>query len=87
MEFKPNLAECIETLAKKEYKASLRGLLASTENSRELQEIVELLRAFLESADFSKLRTESEKWLYEGRKVKFILTLESWKPVARLVVG
>ena len=86
IEFKPSLAECIETLAKREYRGSLQSLLASTENSQELQEKVELLGAFLESADFGKLRAESEKWLSEGRNVKFILTLENGKPVTRLVV-
>lgn len=46
----------------------------------ELAERLETLRLFLESADFSKLRSESEKHLVEGRRVKFILYLEKGKP-------
>jgi len=39
-----------------------------------LEERVELLRAFLEEADFSGLRRESEEHMTEGRKVKFVLS-------------
>ena len=87
IEFKPSLNECIETLAKREYRESLQKLLGSTENSRELQEKAELLSLFLESADFSRLRAESEKWLSAGKNVKFILTLENGNSVAQLIVG
>ncbi|MFC1985572.1 hypothetical protein ACFLWC_01090 [Chloroflexota bacterium] len=40
-----------------------------------LEEKFEILRLFLETADFNKLRSESEKYLVEGRKVKFIVYL------------
>ncbi len=46
----------------------------------ELVEKLELLRLFLESADFNKLRSEFEKHLVAGKKVKFILPLEEGKP-------
>jgi len=39
-----------------------------------------MLRLFIESADFNKLRSESEKHLLEGKRVKFILHLEEGKP-------
>ena len=86
IEFKPSLTECIETLAKREYRQCLQSCLSLTENSQELQEKVELLRSFLESANFSKLRAESERWLSAGRSVKFILTSEKGKTVTRLIV-
>ena len=86
IEFKPSLSECIQALAKREYRQGLQMCLASTENSQELQEKVELLRLFVESADFTKLRAESEKQLSVGKSVKFILTLENGKAVTQLIV-
>ena len=86
IEFKPSLSECIETLAKREYRESLRSCLASTKISKELQEKVELLRLFLESADFSKLRADCERWLLESRGVKFILSLVCGKPEIKIIV-
>ena len=86
IEFKPTLSQCVETLAKREYRESLQGYMASTENSKALAEKIELLRLFLETADFSKLRAESEKWLSEGRGVKFILRLENGKPETKLIL-
>ncbi len=46
----------------------------------ELAEKAEILRLFLESADFNKLRAESEKHLLAGRKVKFLVHLERGQP-------
>ena len=43
------------------------------EGNKELEERIQLLKAFLESADFKKLRSQSEKYLLEGRSVKFII--------------
>ena len=86
IEFKPSLSECIETLARREYRKNLQSCLASRENSQELQAKVELLRLFLGSADFSKLRAESEGWLSRGRGVRFILSLQDGKPETRIVV-
>ncbi len=77
IEFRPSLSECIETPAGREYWRSLQSCLMSTENSQGLQTKVELLRLFLESADFSRLRAESEGWLSEGRNVRFILSLQN----------
>ncbi len=77
--------ECVETLARREYEESLRRYLSS-EESDELGERIELLRLFLESADFRKLRAESERWLLKGRKVKFVLSLEEGKPRVQMMV-
>ncbi len=64
---------------KRQYNKILRELLKKGDD-KELGEKLETLRLFLESADFNKLRSESEKHLVEGRKVKFILHLEEGKP-------
>lgn len=69
----------METKAKRQYNQVLNELLKKGEQE-ELAEKLEMLRLFLESTDFSKLRSESEKHLVEGRKVKFILYLEEGKP-------
>jgi len=51
-------------------------------------EKLDILRLFLESADFNKLRSESEKHLVAGKKVKFILYLEKGMPEYQMkVVG
>jgi len=69
----------VETQAKRRYNQILSELLKKDEGG-ELAERLELLRLFLESADFNKLRSESEKHLIEGKKVRFILHLEKGKP-------
>ena len=69
----------METQAKRQYNQVLSELLEKGEQA-ELAQKLEMLRLFLETADFSKLRNESEKHLVEGRKVKFILYLEEGKP-------
>ena len=69
----------METKARREYNQILSELLDKGEEG-ELTERLEILELFLESADFNRLRSESEKHLVEGRKVKFILSLEKGKP-------
>jgi len=77
IELVPTLSQCIETVAKKEYDETVRQLLASGEHNRKLLGIAGLLKNFLETADFKKLRAESEVLLGEGREVKFVLWLDS----------
>ena len=80
IELLPALSNCVETVAKREYRKTLGKLLAGDEENEELQERIELLRIFLETADFRNLRAESEKHLLEGRKVRFVLYLEEGPP-------
>ncbi|MEW6142126.1 MAG: hypothetical protein AB1597_03075 [Chloroflexota bacterium] len=72
----PTLSHCIETAAKAEYEKSLRQLLAEGNDRRELSERVEVLTRFLSTADFRKLRMESERYLLEGQQVKFLVYQE-----------
>jgi RNA-splicing ligase RtcB len=65
----------VETQAKRQYNQLVRQLLEKGAEE-ELVEKAEILRLFLESADFNKLRAESEEHLVEGRKVKFIVHRE-----------
>jgi hypothetical protein len=69
----------VETQAKRQYNQLVRQLLEE-DTSTELTEKAETLRLFLESADFNRLRAESEKHLVEGRKVIFIVHLDRGQP-------
>jgi hypothetical protein len=71
-QLRPNLSHCIETVAREEYEHGLRKLLAD-EGDEHLAERTELLRLFLETADFRDLRAQSEEHLLEGRKVTFVI--------------
>ena len=86
IELVPDLSHCVETVAKKEHRETMEKLLATGEGSKELQERIELMRIFLETMDFKKLRRESEKHLIEGRKVKFVVYLEEGTPKYELQV-
>ena len=69
----------METQAKRQFEQVLSRLLKG-EKEKELTEKLGILKLFLESADFSQLRSESEKHLLAGEKVKFILHLKEGKP-------
>jgi len=80
IELVPELSHCIETVAKREYEGTLKQLLATAEANKELEEKAEILRLFLQTTDFGKLRAESEKFLIEGKVVKFVVYEESGAP-------
>jgi len=69
---KPSLSHCIETVAKIEYERVLSLLLRGKQEDSLFDEL-ELLRLFLESADFGQLRSRCEEALLAGRQVEFIL--------------
>ena len=80
IELVPTLSHCVESAARDQYDKSLREYLRTGEGSQELEERIELLKAFLESTDFSELRRESEKHLMHDRNVKFIVYVEGGRP-------
>ena len=80
IELTPTLELCIEGTARKEYKKSADEYMRKGHRDRKLEEKIELLRMFLDTMDFRKLRAESEKHLIEGKKVKFILTSAKGRP-------
>jgi len=77
LELVPTLSQCIETIAKKEYKETVQKLLSTEEVSHKLNEKAEILSLFLQVADFRKIRAESEEHLLQGRNVSLIVYLES----------
>ena len=50
------------------------------QEDKELQQRIKLLKAFLESADFGKLRREGEKHLMQGKTAKFVIYWKENKP-------
>jgi hypothetical protein len=72
VELVPNLEHCVQTRARQEHAVAMSQLMAG-DKSPDLEQRLELLKAFLEEADFGRLRRESEAHLAQGRKVKFIL--------------
>jgi len=85
IELVPDLDHCIETVTKREYDETLRCLLAAREGDQELEKRLELLSIFLETVDLKKLRQESEKYLVQGRKVKFVFRLEGQTPEYEMI--
>jgi hypothetical protein len=77
IELTPDLSSCIETVARREYNNVTRTLLTAISRDETIGEKAEVLRLFLETADFRKLRAESEKYLLNCAKVKFVVSLEN----------
>jgi hypothetical protein len=86
VELEPNLSHCIETLAKREYKQTLSNILKIRTEDEELSEKLEILRLFLESTDFGALRSQYEKYLEEGKKVKFRIYSTQGKVSYKLLI-
>ncbi|HEY49713.1 MAG TPA: hypothetical protein G4O13_06685 [Dehalococcoidia bacterium] len=80
IELVPTLEHCIETTARQEFSRSADAYMQQGEGDRKLEQRIELLRAFLETADFKKLRRESEKHLAEGKPVRFLLYTDKGHP-------
>ncbi len=77
LELVPTLSQCIETVARKRHEETVRQLLTFGKHNQKLLQTSALLKNFLETADFKKLRAESEALLTEGREVKFALRFDS----------
>ena len=86
IELKPSLSSCIETLSQKEYERTLNLLPKKGPANEEVGERLEVLRLFLESTDFSHLRSQHEGYLAEGKEVTFQIYSEEGKASYRLIV-
>jgi hypothetical protein len=86
VELFPSLSHCIETTAREEFWNSVNQYMGNGEENKELEQRIELLKAFLESMDFKKLRSQSEKYLIEGKVVKFVIYWKAGKPSYQMVV-
>jgi len=86
IELFPSLSHCIETTTREEFWNSVNQYMEGGQEDKKLEEKIELLKAFLESMDFKKLRSQSERYLVEGKKVKFVISWEEGKPSYEMVV-
>ena len=86
IELFPGLYHCIETAAREEFWNSVNQYMEGGQEDKKLEEKIELLKAFLESVDFKKLRSQSERYLVEGKKVKFVICWKEGKPSYEMVV-
>jgi hypothetical protein len=86
IELKPNLSSCIETLSKKEYERTLNLLLKERSVAERLGERLEVLRLFLESADFGYLRSQYEGYLTQGKEVTFLIYPEEQNVSYKLII-
>jgi hypothetical protein len=77
IELVPTLEHCIETTARRELARSRDDYLESGSTDAKLEQRIDILARFLESAALGALRSESEKHLVGGRTVTFILSLEN----------
>lgn len=73
IELFPTLYHCIETTAREEFQNSVNRYMESGGKHRKLEGKIELLKTFLESVDFRQLRSQSDGYLVEGKKVKFVI--------------
>ena len=86
IELLPSLSHCIETTARDEFWNTVNQYMESGQENKKLEQKIELLRAFLESMDFKKPRSQSERYLVEGKRVKFVISWKESKPSYEMVV-
>jgi len=86
IELFPGLSHCIETTAREEFWDSVNQYMESGREDKKLEEKIELLKAFLESMDFKKLRSQSERYLVKGKQVKFVISWKEGKPSYEMLV-
>ncbi|MFO8010075.1 MAG: hypothetical protein R6U89_04585 [Dehalococcoidia bacterium] len=86
IELEPDLSQCVQTRARREYERVMRQLLEIGEEDPDLAERLEILKSFLETNDFNKLRSEYEPCLVEGKTVRFMLWWESGGAAHRMEV-
>ena len=86
IELFPSLSHCIETTAREEFWNSVNQYMEGGQEDKKLEDRIELLKAFLESVDFKKLRSQSERYLVEGKQVKFVISWEEGKPSYEMMV-
>ena len=83
IELVPTLDHCIESAARHEFRKAAEAYMQSNKEDKNLEQRLELLRLFLETADFRRLRAESERHLTEGKVIRFILTLDRGNPTTK----
>jgi len=86
IELFPSLSHCIETTARDEFWNSANQYTQGGQKDKKLEDKIELLKAFLESADFKKLRSDSETHLVQGKSIRFVIRWKQGKPSYEMAV-
>ena len=76
---------CIETASRRRYDSYTREYFLKPTD--DLEEKIDLLHRFLISADFREIRRESERYIIQGKAVKFVIYLEDDRAKYRLETG
>jgi len=82
----PTVSHCIETVAKREYWKNVNDYLKKRKEDKRLEGKIELLRSFLETTDFAKLRRQSEEHVLHGKQVQFIVSIKNKKLLYEMTV-
>ena len=77
---------CLKCLAEQEYGDCLRALLRGDEGKKEFEERFEAVISLLKSSDLTKLRSDSEKYLSDGKKVRLVISTDEGNYEYRLEV-
>jgi hypothetical protein len=84
----PSLEECVVTKAEHALKETLHSLLDAPDSSdKALERRYETLKAFLEEFQCERLRGVYEPLLIQGKRVRFLLCLESGELHVTMEVG
>lgn len=86
VELFPTLEHCVESAAREEFWRLVNRYLEDRGGDSKLEERIELLKAFLESADFGRLRSRSEAYLVKGKKVRFVICWKEGQPYCQMAV-
>jgi len=87
IELVPDLSNCIETVARREHRQTVKELLVTDVPDDAITEKAEALRLFLEGTDLRRLRAESEEHLIEGREVRFIISVKNGEMRYQMIVS
>lgn len=87
IELLPSLSHCIETIAREEFWSLVNKYMESVQEDKEVENNIKLLKAFLESMDFKRLRRESEEHLTQGRTIKFVVYWKEGEPNYDMIVS
>jgi len=86
VELFPTLDHCIESAAREEFWRLVNRYLEGGGGNHEVEGRIDLLKGFLESADFGRLRSQSEAYMAEGMNVKFVICWKEGQPYCQMAV-
>ena len=77
MILEPTVHECVETIAKKRYWSLVEEYSKTKKINEAMEGDIELLKKFLEEADFAVLRNETERLLSKNQSPQVMIQLDT----------